>query len=55
MILDKISKDTISLARKIYGKEFIPLYRPVFEGNERQYFINFIDRNFVSSVEKKVV
>lgn len=50
----KILQETISLARKIYGDEFIPLHRPVFEGNERQYLIDCIDSNFVSSVGKKV-
>ena len=54
MTLDKIVKETVSLARKIYGEEFIPLHRPVFEGNERQYLIDCIDSNFVSSVGKKV-
>lgn len=32
----------------------IPLYRPVFEGNERQYLGDCIDSNFVSSVGAKV-
>jgi aminotransferase in exopolysaccharide biosynthesis len=50
----EILQETISLARKIYGDEFIPLHRPVFEGNERQYLIDCIDSNFVSSVGKKV-
>ena len=50
----KILQETVSLARKIYGDEFIPLHRPVFEGNERLYLIDCIDSNFVSSVGKKV-
>ena len=42
------------LARSIFGHDFIPLHRPVFEGNERQYLIDCIDSNFVSSVGEKV-
>lgn len=41
-------------AKLIFGNDFIPLHRPVFEGNERQYLIDCIDSNFVSSVGAKV-
>ncbi len=41
-------------AKQTYGANFIPLHRPVFEGNERQYLVNCIDSNFVSSVGEKV-
>ena len=51
MLLDEICK----LARTIHGQGFIPLHRPVFEGNEKQYLIDCIDSNFVSSVGAKVV
>ena len=44
----------VDFIRKIYGKEFIPLHRPVFEGNEKQYLIDCIDSNFVSSIGPKV-
>ena len=44
----------ISQAKQTYGADFIPLHRPVFEGNERQYLVNCIDSNFVSSVGEKV-
>lgn len=44
----------ISQAKQTYGANFIPLHRPVFEGNERQYLVNCIDSNFVSSVGEKV-
>ena len=44
----------IAHARSIFGNDFIPLHRPVFEGNERQYLIDCIDSNFVSSVGAKV-
>ena len=47
-------KEFLDLARDIYGPEFIPLHRPVFEGNERQYLVDCIDSNFVSSVGEKV-
>ena len=41
-------------AKSIFGDDFVPLHRPVFEGNERQYIIECIDSNFVSSVGMKV-
>ena len=44
----------ISCARSIFGDDFIPLHRPVFEGNERRYLVDCIDSNFVSSVGAKV-
>jgi perosamine synthetase len=44
----------VDLARTIFGPDFIPLHRPVFEGNERQYLVDCIDSNFVSSVGAKV-
>ena len=44
----------INLAKEIFGGEFIPLHRPVFEGNERKYLVDCIDSNFVSSVGEKV-
>ena len=44
----------IAHARSIFGNDIIPLHRPVFEGNERQYLIDCIDSNFVSSVGEKV-
>ena len=44
----------VEQAKLIFGNDFIPLHRPVFEGNERQYLIDCIDSNFVSSVGAKV-
>jgi len=41
-------------ANLIFGDEYIPLHRPVFEGNECQYLIECINSNFVSSVGQKV-
>ncbi len=52
--IDLISQETVMLARSIFGHDFIPLHRPVFEGNERQYLVDCIDSNFVSSVGEKV-
>jgi perosamine synthetase len=44
----------VEQAKLIFGDDFIPLHRPVFEGNERQYLVDCIDSNFVSSVGEKV-
>jgi len=44
----------VKTVREIYGSGFVPLHRPVFEGSERQYLIDCIDSNFVSSVGAKV-
>ena len=58
-MMTKLSTQTASialteLARKIYGDGPVPLHRPVFEGHERQYLVDCIDSNFVSSVGKQV-
>ena len=47
-------KEFISLVKDIYGNVFVPLHRPVFEGNEKKYLTDCIDSNFVSSVGEKV-
>ena len=39
----------VKKAREIYGPDFIPLHRPVFEGNEINYLKDCIKSNFVSS------
>jgi len=49
-----VHQKTVDFVRTIYGSSFIPLHRPVFEGNEKQYLIDCIDSNFVSSVGAKV-
>ena len=36
MNIKNIADGTISLAKKIYGDEFIPLHRPIFEGAEKK-------------------
>ena len=54
MDIDRLIEGTLGLSREIFGSGFIPLHRPVFEGNERQYLIDCIDSNFVSSVGANV-
>ena len=44
----------VAQTKRMFGEGFTPLHRPVFEGNERQYLIDCIDSNFVSSVGAKV-
>lgn len=44
----------ITEVRAMFGEGFVPLHRPVFEGNERQSLIDCIDSNFVSSVGVRV-
>lgn len=44
----------VDAVRRIYGEGFIPLHRPIFEGNEKKYLIECIDSNFVSTAGKKV-
>jgi len=53
-MVDQYIENFIALSRDIYGDDFVPLHRPVFEGNERQYLVDCIDSNFVSSVGAKV-
>ena len=52
--INVIAERTVDFARGIFGEHFIPLHRPVFEGNERRYLVDCVDSNFVSSVGKKV-
>ena len=47
-------QSVVDFVRSIYGEGFIPLHRPVFQGNERQYLVDCIDSNFVSSVGARV-
>lgn len=44
----------ISQIREIYGGGFIPLHRPIFDGNEKNYLVECVDSNFVSSVGERV-
>lgn len=45
----------VDFVRSIYGDGFVPLHRPVFEGREREYLVDCVDSNFVSSVGRRVV
>ena len=54
MTIESIANAIVDFARSRYGQESIPLHRPVFEGNERQYLVECIDSNFVSSVGARV-
>jgi perosamine synthetase len=53
--IEELAKQYILISRDIYGQGFIPLHRPVFEGNEKKYLTDCIDSNFVSSVGEKVI
>jgi aminotransferase in exopolysaccharide biosynthesis len=44
----------VDLVGTLYGDGPTPLHRPVFEGNEKQYLVDCIDSNFVSSVGARV-
>ena len=44
----------VALVKNRFGDKPIPLHRPVFEGNERQYLVDCVDSNFVSSVGARV-
>ena len=51
---DAAFQSIVDFVRQIYGQEFVTLHRPVFQGNEKQYLIDCINSNFVSSVGAKV-
>ena len=51
----EIADSFVRKARMLFDEDFIPLHRPIFEGNERQYLVDCIDSNFVSSVGEKVI
>lgn len=40
----------VEKSKEIYGNDFIPLHRPVFEGNEITYLTECVESNFVSSM-----
>ena len=53
-MMRSLDRSFLNMVRSIYGEGYIPLHRPVFEGNEKQYLVDCIDSNFVSSVGEKV-
>lgn len=48
------AEHVIQHVREVFGEGYIPLHRPVFAGSEKQYLIDCIDSNFVSSVGERV-
>ena len=54
MMISDIAIEFIAHAKSIFGNDFISLHRPVFNGNEREYLVDCIESNFVSSVGPKV-
>jgi perosamine synthetase len=54
MVTIKKYKLIADFIKNLYGSESVPLHKPTFEGNERQYLIDCIDSNFVSSVGSRV-
>ena len=50
---NKLNK-IIDMVRSLYSDDFIPLHRPIFNGNEKKYLIDCVDSNFVSSVGEYV-
>jgi aminotransferase in exopolysaccharide biosynthesis len=52
--MSKEFQSVVDFTRSVFGDAFIPLHRPVFEGNERAYLVDCIDSNFVSSVGARV-
>lgn len=53
-LLPDTTDHLIALVGETFGPGFVPLHRPVFEGNEKQYLVDCIDSNFVSSVGARV-
>ena len=51
---DILIDEVIFFVKEIYSESNIPLHRPVFNGNEKNYLSECIDTNFVSSVGKRV-
>ena len=51
----KLFQSTINFIKSYYDEESIPLHRPIFNGNEKEYLIQCIDSNFVSSVGDGII
>ena len=52
--IDNLVKKVISFSQQVYKESPIPLHRPIFEGNEKNFLSECIDTNFVSSAGKRV-
>ncbi len=50
--MTKIITDVLNAIRAVINHEgsYVPLHRPVFEGREKQYLIECLESNFVSSI-----
>ena len=53
MFLSKIKK-VVEIIKASFDDSVIPLHRPIFKGNEKDYVIDAIDSTFVSSVGQYV-
>ena len=51
----ELFQSTINFIKSYYDEESIPLHRPIFSGNEKEYLIQCIDSNFVSSVGDGII
>jgi perosamine synthetase len=49
-----MKEEFTEFVKQIYQSDRVLLHRPIFAGNEKQYLVDCIDSNFVSSVGKKV-
>ena len=38
--LFSVSKEVVKISNEIYGEGFVPLHRPIFGGNEKEYLID---------------
>mgnify|MGYP006078628169 CR=1 FL=1 len=43
-----IAEEVIAFARRLFGEDFVPLHRPVFEGNERLYLVLNMNKNWLN-------
>jgi len=48
--MDSIDSSISFIRDTFESKDFIPLHRPIFNGNEKEYLLDTIDSTFVSSV-----
>ena len=53
--MNKFIEKFIDQVRSMYPDDFIPLHRPVFNGNEKILLKECIDSNFVSSAGKMII
>ena len=49
-----MKEEFVKFVKEIYRSDRVLLHRPILAGNEKQYLIDCIDSNFVSSVGEKV-